>query len=103
MSEQLVWRANRVAGSLRAVGGVLAIQAARLVFLPGRLAQRVGEQPWMVDLHDIEDVQVLGGRLRRRLVVTADGEETAFVVRGAEQVAARIRKEALLPEGAGDG
>jgi len=82
------WRANRTQGSVRAVGGRLALYVDRLEFRPHKFDRATGGGEWTAELGRIRSVgkqargfNPLNGSLRERLrVETTRGGTELFVV-----------------------
>jgi hypothetical protein len=92
-------RANYTTSRWRAVGGHLRVREGRLIFEPHGFDKALAGRGWGAALGEIEAIGVaprdpfghpFGGGLRKRLRVTAGGEEAYFVVNRVERVAAEL-------------
>jgi hypothetical protein len=100
VSDDWSCRANYTTSKWRAVGGHLRIAEGRLVFEPHGFDKALAGRGWAASPAEIEAIDVaprdpfghfFGGGLRKRLRVSANGEEAYFVVNKVEQVAEDLR------------
>jgi hypothetical protein len=101
MADEPRWRANHAVSAAQGVGGHLSVEDGRLVFAPNAIDRKLaGGREWSVALADITAVAVSprrwshawSGGARRRLSVTAGGEEALFVVSRPDRVAAALNE-----------
>ena len=92
------WSAAQTRGQL-SVGGRLSLTPSRLVFVPNRIDATAGRKMWQCDLGSVQRVEraerggpILGGGIRRRLLVGHDGALDHFVVNKVDTVVETIRQ-----------
>src|SRR5438128_954470 len=97
------WPANRVRRR-RAVGGLLFVTNARLIFLPHQVERLLGMKPWIVSLHDVTGLSelpkrgVMGSAARKRLAIEVRNEpREVFVVNRLED-RLRLLRDAVRKE-----